>query len=56
MKWVSKMLQHLQHPTLGEMPLVACPIHLSATPVQNRRAPPTLGEHTQEVLAEWLGR
>ena len=50
------LLQHLQHPTLGETPLVACPIRLSATPVQNRWAPPTLGEHTQEVLAEWLGR
>lgn len=50
------LLQHLQHPTLGEMPLVACPIRLSDTPVQNRWAPPTLGEHTQEVLAEWLGK
>jgi crotonobetainyl-CoA:carnitine CoA-transferase CaiB-like acyl-CoA transferase len=50
------LLQHLQHPTLGDIPLVACPIRLSATPVQNRWAPPTLGEHTQEVLAEWLGR
>jgi crotonobetainyl-CoA:carnitine CoA-transferase CaiB-like acyl-CoA transferase len=43
------------HPAFGSVPLVACPIRLSATPVQYRSAPPTLGEHTAEVLAEWLG-
>ena len=26
-----------------------------ASPVDYRRAPPTLGEHTGEVLGEWLG-
>lgn len=45
----------LPHPTLGRVPLVANPIHLSATPVQYRQAPPLLGEHTDEVLADWLG-
>ncbi|MDZ7812513.1 MAG: CaiB/BaiF CoA-transferase family protein [Ideonella sp.] len=48
------LLQSISHPSLGDMALVACPIRLSATPVQNRWAPPTLGEHTQEVLAQWL--
>jgi crotonobetainyl-CoA:carnitine CoA-transferase CaiB-like acyl-CoA transferase len=43
------------HPAFGSVPLVACPIRLSATPVQYRLAPPTLGEHTAEVLAEWTG-
>ncbi|MBT9597680.1 MAG: CoA transferase [Vitreoscilla sp.] len=42
------------HPAFGSVPLVACPIRLAATPVQYRRAPPTLGEHTAEVLSEWL--
>ena len=42
------------HPAFGSVPLVACPIRLSATPVQYRSAPPMLGEHTAEVLAEWL--
>ncbi|MDE1948033.1 MAG: CoA transferase [Burkholderiales bacterium] len=37
------------------VPLVASPLRLSATPVQYRRAPPKLGEHTAEVLADWLG-
>jgi crotonobetainyl-CoA:carnitine CoA-transferase CaiB-like acyl-CoA transferase len=45
----------LAHPALGMVPLVASPIRLSATPVQYRHAPPTLGEHTAEVLANWLG-
>jgi crotonobetainyl-CoA:carnitine CoA-transferase CaiB-like acyl-CoA transferase len=32
--------------------LVASPMKLSATPVQYRRAPPLLGQHTDEVLRE----
>ena len=35
---------------------VANPIRLSASPVTYDRAPPLLGEHTQEVLAQWLAR
>jgi crotonobetainyl-CoA:carnitine CoA-transferase CaiB-like acyl-CoA transferase len=34
---------------------VANPIHLSATPVRYRSAAPKLGEHTGEVIADWLG-
>ncbi len=45
----------LPHPAFGSVPLVANPIRLSATPVQYRQAPPTLGEHTDEVLRDWLG-
>ncbi len=45
----------MQHPAFGSIPLVANPIRLSATPVQYRVAPPTLGEHTAAVLADWLG-
>ncbi|MCC7414180.1 MAG: CoA transferase [Gammaproteobacteria bacterium] len=37
------------------VPQVANPIRLSASPVAYRRAPPRLGEHTGEVLAERLG-
>ena len=33
---------------------VANPIRLSATPVEYRSGPPTLGEHTDEVLRGWL--
>jgi len=38
----------------GVAPSVANPIRLSGTPVEYRSGPPTLGEHTQEVLSEWL--
>lgn len=34
--------------------LVGCPITLSATPWQQRLAPPRIGEHTHDVLAEVL--
>ena len=45
----------MPHPLAGEdVPLVGSPIRLSGTPVSYRRAPPTLGEHTDEVLAEVL--
>ena len=43
------------HPLCGEVPLVASPIRLSATPVACRTPPPLLGEHTREVLAGLLG-
>ncbi|MBA5607798.1 CoA transferase [Duganella sp. FT3S] len=42
------------HPTLGAVPLVANPMRLAASPVAYRLAPPTLGQHTDEVLREWL--
>ncbi|MEQ8585542.1 MAG: CaiB/BaiF CoA-transferase family protein [Thalassobaculaceae bacterium] len=47
----------LPHPLAGEgtVPLIANPVKLSATPVRYRHAPPTLGQHTEEVLAEILG-
>lgn len=40
------------HSTLGEIQLVGSPIHMSRTPVTPRGAPPTLGEHTEEVLGK----
>jgi crotonobetainyl-CoA:carnitine CoA-transferase CaiB-like acyl-CoA transferase len=39
----------------GTVPLVASPIRMSATPPEYRHAPPTLGQHTGEVLGELLG-
>ncbi len=42
----------VDHPVAGRADLVASPIRLSATPVQPPTAPPTLGQHTREVLAE----
>ena len=39
----------------GKVPLVASPIKMSKTPPAYRHAPPTLGQHTDEVLRESLG-
>ena len=46
------MATRVPHPHNDELELVASPMKLSATPVQTRRAPPLLGQHTNEVLAE----
>jgi crotonobetainyl-CoA:carnitine CoA-transferase CaiB-like acyl-CoA transferase len=35
--------------------LVANPLRLSETPVTYRRVPPSLGEHSSEILKDWLG-
>ena len=46
----------MPHPLAsGDVPLVGSPVKLSRTPVNYRRAPPTLGEHTDEVLSQILG-
>jgi crotonobetainyl-CoA:carnitine CoA-transferase CaiB-like acyl-CoA transferase len=50
-----QMTFEMQHPSAGPIPLVANPIRMSQTPVQYRHAPPMLGQHTDEVLAEVLG-
>ncbi|MFP8836125.1 CaiB/BaiF CoA transferase family protein [Hydrogenophaga sp. XSHU_21] len=50
-----QMVQTWAHPLTDAVDLVASPIKLSATPVRNDRPPPLLGQHTDEVLAEWLG-
>ena len=53
------MVSHWQHPLANNLPLVASPIQLSATPVRlpgsGGLAPPLLGQHTDEVLREVLG-
>ncbi len=41
------------HPHHDALELVSSPLKLSATPAQLRRPPPLLGEHTDEVLAEF---
>ncbi len=45
----------VEHPLSGSLDLVRNPIALSATPIERYCAPPLLGEHTAEVLREWLG-
>jgi formyl-CoA transferase/CoA:oxalate CoA-transferase len=44
------MVQKMQHPIAGDIRVLGNPIKLSETPVSYRLAPPTLGQHTDEVL------
>jgi len=47
-----EMLVKMDHPTIGELPLIGSPLKMSATPVEYRLPPPLMGEHTAEVLRE----
>lgn len=44
----------LEREDTGPIPLVASPMRMSATPPSYRLPPPRIGEHTREVLREWL--
>lgn len=41
-----------QHPVTGTLQTLSCPIRLSDTPATYRLPPPTLGQHTNDILAE----
>jgi crotonobetainyl-CoA:carnitine CoA-transferase CaiB-like acyl-CoA transferase len=45
----------VDHPAAGALPLLGSPIRLSGSPVSYQRAPPLLGQHTDEVLQGLLG-
>ena len=47
-----QMTVAMAHPLSDKLRLVANPIKLSATPISYRHAPPLLGQHTLDVLAE----
>ena len=49
------MIETVEHPTLGALKLIGTPFKFSATPTAVRRAPPTLGQHTEEILRGELG-
>ncbi len=46
----------LEHAVAGKLPTVASPMRFSGTPLEHKLAPPLLGEHTEEILRERLGR
>jgi crotonobetainyl-CoA:carnitine CoA-transferase CaiB-like acyl-CoA transferase len=49
-----QMVQTFQHPLRETLSLVASPIKMNETPIRQHLPPPMLGQHTQEVLDEWL--
>ena len=42
-------------PKVGKIPMQGLTIKLSDTPTSIRRPPPRIGEHTDQVLADWAG-
>jgi formyl-CoA transferase len=50
-----EMLVEVEHPTAGTVSMAGIPVKFSATSPSIRLPPPTLGQHTEEVLTSWLG-
>jgi len=50
-----EMIQAVEHATLGAVRALGIPIKLSSTPGTVRTAPPTLGQHTDQILRTDLG-
>jgi crotonobetainyl-CoA:carnitine CoA-transferase CaiB-like acyl-CoA transferase len=49
------MVETWNHPLRSDLKLVASPMKLSLTPIQHHLPPPCLGQHTADVLKDWLG-
>jgi crotonobetainyl-CoA:carnitine CoA-transferase CaiB-like acyl-CoA transferase len=50
-----EMVRTLVHPKVGSLRVTGNPLKMSETPGAVEQPPPLLGEHTDQVLAEWLG-
>ena len=48
-------LMDVENVAYGKLTMAGIPIQLSQTPGELRHAPPVVGQHTSEVLKEWLG-
>jgi len=48
------MLVEMPHPTAESIKMTGSPLKLSRTPVQMNAHPPLLGQHTEDVLREYL--
>jgi crotonobetainyl-CoA:carnitine CoA-transferase CaiB-like acyl-CoA transferase len=46
----------MDHPVAGKLSTVASPMRFSETPVEYLNAPPTVGQHTEQVLRAVLGK
>jgi crotonobetainyl-CoA:carnitine CoA-transferase CaiB-like acyl-CoA transferase len=48
-----EMIVELEHPALGLIKNLGSPIKFSNTQITYRKHPPTLGEHTEEIISEF---
>ena len=46
------MIETVEHPTIGALKMLGIPFKFSDTECSVQRAPPTLGQHTDEILIE----
>ena len=49
------MRLEVAHATEGNLPILGSPLAIPTAPAEVRRAPPTLGQHTDDILGELLG-
>ena len=47
-----EMLRHLPHPLAGTIPQIVSPLRFREAALAFDRAPPLLGQHTEEILRE----
>ena len=50
-----EMVKEIDHPTCGKIKVTGVPVKLSQTPGAVKLPPPTLGQHTEEILMGILG-
>jgi crotonobetainyl-CoA:carnitine CoA-transferase CaiB-like acyl-CoA transferase len=50
-----RMIEAVEHATAGTLKVLGVPIKLSDTPGRVRTPPPTLGQHTVQVLRDDVG-
>ncbi len=49
---VRNMRIKMEHPTIGKLPLIGSPLKFSETPVEYKLPPPTMGQHTEQIMNE----
>jgi crotonobetainyl-CoA:carnitine CoA-transferase CaiB-like acyl-CoA transferase len=49
------MVETVTHPIAGALKMLGIPMKFSGTPASVRSAPPTLGQHSDEILRDMLG-
>jgi succinate---hydroxymethylglutarate CoA-transferase len=49
------MVETVEHPVIGTLKMLGIPYKFSDTTCSVRRPPPTLGQHTDEILTGELG-
>ena len=50
-----RMLVEVQQPQMGPVKIPGCPINFSETPVEIKKPAPLVGEHTKEIICDFLG-